>query len=108
MRRKRKNAYKFGDKKHSRRGKVSLALAVLSLIAGIGMVSVSIQNGGNANEYVGSAGLFSMMVCFVSLMVGLTSLREDSYKLFPVLGSVCSGLTLAGWAAIYALGFFIL
>ena len=41
-------------------------------------------------------------------MVGLASLREDSYKLFPVLGSVCSGLTLAGWAAIYALGFFIL
>lgn len=108
MRRKRKNAYKFGDKKHSRRGKISLVLDVLSLLAGIGMIAFSIQSGGNANVYIGCAGLFTLMVSIVSLIVGLMSLREDSYKLFPVLGSVCAGLVLAGWVAVYVLGFYTL
>lgn len=106
MRRKRKNAYKFGDKKHSKRGKVSLLLAVLSLLAGSVMIGISIQNGGNANQYIGCAGLFVLMVSFVSLLIGIVSLREDSYKLFPVLGSICSGLALAGWVAVYVLGFY--
>ena len=48
------------------------------------------------------------MVSIVSLIVGLMSLGEDSYKLFPVLGSVCAGLVLAGWVAVYVLGFYTL
>lgn len=106
MRRKRKNAYKFGDKKHSKRGKLSLLLAVVSLLAGIVMIGISIQHGGAANPYIGSAGLFALMVSFASLLIGLVSLGEDSYKLFPVLGSVCSGLVLAGWVAVYVWGFY--
>lgn len=106
MRRKRKNAYKFGDKKHSKRGKISLLLAVLSLLAGIVMIGISIQNGGNANHYIGSAGLFALMVAFASMFIGFISLGEDSYKLFPILGSVCSGLVFAGWVAVYVLGFY--
>lgn len=108
MRRKRKNAYKFGDKKHSRRGKISLVLDVFSLLAGISMVAFSIQSGGHANVYIGCAGLFMLMVSIVSLIVGLMSLGEDSYKLFPVLGSVCAALALAGWVAVYVLGFYTL
>ena len=107
MRRKRKNAYKFGDKKHSKRGKVSLALAVLSLLAGFGMVAASVQSRGNANVYIGCAGLFTLMISVVSLLIGLVSLGEDSYKLFPILGSICSGLSLAGWVAVYVLGFYV-
>lgn len=106
MGRKKRNNYKFADKKHSKRGKVSLTLAILSLLLGIGMVVLSVQNGGNANVYVGSAGIFSLLLAAVSLMIGITSLKEESYKLFPVLGSICSGLVLAGWIAVYAVGFY--
>lgn len=106
MRRKKKNNYKFAGKKHSRRGKVSLILALLSIFAGIGMVVLSILNNGNASIYIGSAGLFSLLLSVVALLIGLGSLNEESYKLFPVLGSVCSGLTLAGWIAVYVLGFY--
>lgn len=106
MRRKKRNSYKFAGKKHSRRGKISLALALLSVFAGVGMVIFSVMNGGNASVYIGSAGLFSLFLSVVSLVIGLGSLREESYKLFPVLGSVCSGLTLAGWVTIYILGFY--
>lgn len=108
MRRKRRNIYKFGDKKHSRRGKLSLFLALLSFCAGVVMVIISIQHAGNANAYIGSAGLFSLMVAASSLVIGLASLGEDnSYKLFPVLGSIFSGLILTAWAAVYVLGFLI-
>lgn len=107
MRRKKKNVYKFGAKKHSRRGKISLLLAMLSLFAAIGMIIVSVENGGNAGEYIGKAGIFALMAAAVSLLIGLVSLGEDSYKLFPVLGSICSGLVLAGWTAVYVIGFYI-
>ncbi len=105
MKRKKKNSFKFAGKKHSKRGKLSLSLAVCSCIAAVGMVVFSIQSGGQAN--IGCAGLFTLLLSAVSFLIGLTSLREESYKLFPVLGSVCSGLILAGWAAIYALGFYV-
>lgn len=105
MRRKKKNSFKFAGKKHSKRGKISLTLACFSVLTGIGMVVLSIQNKGNASVYVGSAGLFALLLSAVSLIIGITSLREESYKLFPILGSVCSGLTLAGWVTIYIFGF---
>lgn len=104
MRRKKKNSYKFAGKKHSKRGKLSLALALVSVLAGIGMILLSIQKGGNASVYIGSAGVFALLLSAVSLLIGLTSLKEESYKLFPVLGSVCSGVTLAGWLALYIMG----
>ncbi len=105
MRQKKKNGFKFAGKKHSRRGKISLLLALASVLAGVGMVAFSIQNDGNASVYVGSAGLFALFISLASLVIGLSSLKEESYKLFPVLGSVCSALTLAGWVAVYMLGF---
>ena len=104
MRRKKKNSYKFAGKKHSRRGKISLSLAVLSVLMGIGMVVLSVQNSGNASVYVGSAGMFTLLMTVVSLLIGITSLREESYKLFPVLGSICSGIVLAGWIMVYISG----
>ena len=107
MKRKKKNSFKFAGKKHSKRGKISLALALCAIIAGTGMVVFTIQSGGNANVYIGCAGLSALLLSAVALLIGLTSLREESYKLFPVLGSVCSGVTFAGWLAIYVLGFYI-
>ena len=56
-------------------------------MAAIGMVTLSIQNAGNASVYIGSAGLLALMLTVVSFVMGLSSLLEESYKLFPVLGS---------------------
>ena len=107
MKRKKKNSFKFAGKKHSKRGKISLVLALCAVFAGIGMVVFSIQNGGNADVYIGTAGLAMLLLSGVSLLIGLSSLREESYKLFPVLGSICSGITFAGWVAVYVLGFYM-
>ncbi len=106
MRRKR-NSYKFAGKKHSAKGKVSLALGLLSALAGIALVAASVREAGNASVYVGSIGLLSMFLACASLVIGISGFGEDTYKLFPILGSLCSALALAGWAAIYALGFYL-
>lgn len=107
MRRRKKNVYKFAGKKHSKRGKVSLVLAVLSFSACITLVALSVQNQGNASVYIGSAGLFSLILSVASLFIGLSGFGEQYYKLFPVLGSVCSGLILAGWVTLYVVGFYM-
>lgn len=107
MKRRKKNVYKFAGKKHSKRGKVSLALAVLSFLSCIALVALSVRNQGNASVYIGSAGLFSLILSAASLFIGLSGFGEEYYKLFPVLGSVCSGIILAGWAALYVMGFYM-
>ncbi|MCI8300318.1 MAG: hypothetical protein HFI69_08205 [Lachnospiraceae bacterium] len=107
MRRKKKNVYKFAHKKHSTKGKVSLGLAVLSLLSGIAMIVYSIESNGQANVYVGSGGLLALILTAVSFLLGLSSLKGEDYKLFSILGSVSSGLMLAGWVSVYVLGFYI-
>lgn len=100
-----RRSYKFTGKKHSRRGLLSFVLALCSVLSGIVMIVISFENHGNANVYIGSAGLFSMMVSAAAFVIGITSFHEESYKLFPVLGSLCSGLVLVSWVGIYIMGF---
>lgn len=107
MKRKKRNVYKFAQKKHSRMGKVSLSLAILSLLSGIGMIVLSIESKGQASVYVGSGGLLALILTAVSFLMGICSLKGEDYKLFSVLGSVSSGLMLAGWVSVYVLGFYI-
>ncbi|MFG6384157.1 MAG: hypothetical protein K1V96_07875 [Lachnospiraceae bacterium] len=107
MKRKKRNHYKFAGKKHSKRGKISLVLGLFSILLGISMVIFSVECDGNASVYIGSIGLFAMILSAISLLIGITSFREESYKLFPILGSICSGCTLAGWLAIYMLGLYM-
>ena len=57
--------------------------------------------------YVGSGGLLALILTAGSFLLGLSSLKGEDYKLFSILGSVSSGLMLAGWVSVYVLGFYI-
>lgn len=108
MRKKKRTSYKFTEKTHSRQGIRSLGLAVISILIGISVVVISFQNAGNASVYVGSAGIFSLLLSFVALVMGIRSLREEeSYKIFPGLGTFFSGIAFLGWLSVYMLGFYI-
>lgn len=109
MRRKRKVSYKFTEKSHSRKGMLSLSLALISLIIGVAVVINSFQNTGDASVYVGSAGIFSILLSFSALFVGIKSLKEEErYKTFPVIGVLVSAIAFFSWLAIYILGFYML
>lgn len=109
MRRKRRTSYKFTEKTHSKRGIRALGMALVSILIGISVVVISFQNAGNASVYVGSAGIFSLILSFVALVTGIKSLREEeSYKLFPGLGTFFAALAFICWLAVYLMGFYMI
>lgn len=56
--------------------------------------------------YLGSAGVASMLLAVGALVLAFTSLGdENSYKLFPFAGLLCSFLATGIWIAVYVSGF---
>lgn len=109
MKRKKRGSYKFTGKKQSRLGMAALGLAVLSIGAGIGATTVSYQNAGAASVYVGSAGLFSLLLSLIALILGIRSLREEeTYKILPGIGTFLAAAAFLGWAAVYGVGFYMM
>lgn len=108
MRRRKRTSYKFTEKTHSKRGIRAFGMAFVSIIVAISVVVISFQNAGNASVYVGSAGLFSMGLALAGLVLGIKGLKEeDSYKIFPGLGTFFSATAFLGWLAVYIVGFYI-
>ena len=100
QRRRRKYGYKFTEKTQSKKGIVAFILAVLSIAI--------FHHGGNGSMYLGSAGVSSMLVALVAVVLAVMSLREEeSFKLFPYMSTVLSFLAAGMWIAIYVIGFLI-
>lgn len=103
--RKKRGNYKFTEKTQSKRGIAGFAIAAVS----IGILSYVVWNSfsheGAGSMYLGSAGVTSMLLSVVAVVVSVMSLgEEDSFKLFPYLGTFCSGMVLAAWIALYVIG----
>ncbi len=98
--------YKFTGRKQSARGIAGLTLTILSLVLGIVVIGVSVGNRGAGSVYLGSAGVLSMLLALLGLMLAAKSLGEEkSFRAIPVAGTICSVLTLGGWITLYVVGF---
>lgn len=105
QRKRRKYGYKFTEKTQSKKGIAAFLLAVLSIAIFAYVVVNSFHHGGNGSMYLGSAGVTSMLIAFVAFVLAVMSLREEeSFKLFPYLGTVLSFLASGVWIAIYVIG----
>ena len=83
--RRHKIGYKFTDKSQSKRGICSFILAALSILIFIVVIVLSFQSRGNGTMYLGSAGVFSMLLALVAFVLAVKSLgEENSYKFFPI------------------------
>lgn len=108
VRRRRKRGYKFTEKTQSKRGILSLILALGTIGVLVYVVANSFQKDGAGSMYLGSAGVTAMLVSLVSVVLAIMSLREEeSFKLFPYLATVFSLLAAITWIAIYVIGFMI-
>lgn len=108
MAKRHRRGYKFTEKKQSKRGILSLLLAGASLAIFIAVIANSFQNRGNGSMYLGSAGVASMLIGLVALVLAILSLREEnSFKLFPYLATVFSFLAAGVWVALYTAGFLL-
>ena len=105
-RRHRSYNYKFTEKTHSRKGILGLALAVISIVAGIVLIVISFQSKGNGTIYLGSGGVLSMLIGFTAFGLAIAAIgEENSYRIFPVAATIVSVISLLGWIAIYIVGF---
>ncbi len=104
--RRRRTSYKFTEKTHSKRGAAALFLALVSLGVFVFVVLKSFYSAGGGSMYLGSAGVASMLLAVAALVLAFTSLGdENSYKLFPFAGLLCSFLATGIWIAVYVSGF---
>lgn len=96
----------YTDKKHAVKGMIATAMAVLALALFAVIIFLSYRQRGQAQIWIGSMALFSILMSFVGLILGLMSFQgENNYKLFSQLGSFCNVFVLVLWAMIYLIGF---
>ena len=87
--RKRRGNYKFTEKTQSKRGIAGFVIAALSIGIFIYVVWNSYTHKGAGSMYLGSAGVTSMLLSIVGLVLSVKSLKEeDSFKLFPYLAAL--------------------
>ncbi len=97
--------YKFTKKKHSGPGAVALVFSFAPLLMFAYAVWVSYTKNGQAPETIGCIGIAAMLAACVTLSVSVREARrENIIKKVPVAGAVLSVLMLAGWGAVYVLG----
>lgn len=96
----------YTDKKHPVKGIIATVLAVAALVVFGAVINISFQNGGEAEMWIGSMALISILLGVVGLILGLMSFKkENSYKLFAQIGSFLNVFVLLIWGLIYMIGF---
>ena len=104
-RKKRRGNYKFTEKKQSKRGIAGFLVAAVSIGIFSYVVWNSYMHEGAGSMYLGSAGVASMILAIVAVVLSTKSLKEEnSFKLFPYMGTVCSVFALITWIALYITG----
>lgn len=104
MHRKKRKIYT--DKKHAVKGIVATALAVAALMVFAALIYISFKHGGEADMWIGSLALISILLGVLGLILGLMSFRnENTYKLFAQIGSFLNVFVLLIWGLIYMIGF---
>lgn len=97
--------YKFTGKKHSKPGAVALAFSFAPLVLFFYAVSVSYVHGGQAQSKIGCIGIAAILAAFITLWVSVREARKENViKKVPVTGAVMSVCMLAGWIAVYVIG----
>lgn len=102
----RKNHFKFTEKKNSKKGIAALLLALIMAGLYVLFLYYGCKSGGKLSVYYGSGGIFALFGAFAALVMSLQSLKEEnSFQFFPRLATFVSFLAFAGWGGTYALGF---
>ena len=101
----RRGNYKFTEKKQSKRGITGFLIAAVSIGIFIYVVWNSYTHEGAGSMYLGSAGVASMILAIVATVFSVMSLKEEnSFKIFPYMGTFCSVAALVTWIALYVMG----
>ena len=108
LRKRRRNRYKFTEKKQSKMGIAALIAAILSVIVYICFLNAAFRGYVNLSMYFGSAGILVLGISIADFGVAVRSMfDENSFKTFPCLAIVFSLIAILCWAGTYVAGFII-
>lgn len=101
----RRRKFKFSGKKQYPKGIASFGIGLLSDVGLFWAIRMAFMGNGTLSLYVGSLGIVAFVLAVVSLVLGISVLKDDeAYKLFPGFGVACGGLATLSWIGIYFLG----
>ena len=104
----RRKKYSFYEKKPSRRGRISLGMAIVSFLLFPVCVLVSFLTGGGntfGNALIGGISLMAVLMSVYGFAIGMLSLREnDTVHFAGVIGSLGSGVSAVLWLTLFLKG----
>lgn len=107
--RKKRNRYKFTEKKHSKKGIAAFIAALVILALYIVFLILAFRGNGSLSTYYGSAGVFAMLGAVITLILAIQSMREEnSFQFFPRLALLVSFFASVCWISTYVMGFYII
>lgn len=97
--------YAFVKKKEADKGKLSVGLAISSVLLFIAAVLVSF---GISEEYgfiSGGISLFAMLLSIYGFIMGLSSFSEENkMHRTSIIGSISNGVIVVIWLGVYLMG----
>lgn len=104
----RRNHYKFTEKKHSKRGMLACFLAAASIFVLVWLFIISFRQDGNGSVYLGSAGILALFIAAAAFVQAVKSMREeDTFRRIPVSSVILSLLAAGLWIGVYVIGFLL-
>lgn len=104
--RRKRNRYKFTEKKQSKRGIAALVVAILIEIVYIVFLNAAFR--GDGSMYYGSAGILMLGISLADFGFAIRSLfDEESFMTFPRLAVFFSLIAVISWGGTYVVGFII-
>lgn len=105
MKKQRRHHVQFTNKGYSRRGILSLAGSVISLIWLIYAICQTSRLGDRAGNLIGGVGTLMLVLQMAAFVVAIRANREeDVFRGIPKVALVVAVLMLLLWIAIYGLG----
>lgn len=105
MKKQRRYNVKFTNKGYSRRGILSLAGSVISMIWLIYAICQTSRLGDRAGNLIGGVGTLMLVLQMAACVVAIRANREeDVFRGIPKVALVVAVLMMILWAAIYGLG----
>ena len=103
--RRRRRTYKFTEKSHSKRAIAASIVASLLLVLYLVFVYLAYKGAGGLSTYYGSVGVMAMLLSMISLVVSITSFKEeDSFQGFPRIAFITSLGATVLWLGTYIIG----
>lgn len=97
--------YAFTKRKEASKGKLSIGLAITSLLLLAAAICTAIYLDGQFGFIIGGISLFAMLVSIYGFIMGLSSFsEEDRLHRTSIIGSISNGIIVVVWLGFYLMG----